>query len=115
MPIKMLIPHNFLRVVRKRTQLTQIDIASILRLPDIANVSRWEQGLKRPGVEVLLAYHLLFNVPIEALFERQKHELRQILIPRVHDRIAHLKTLGNDPKVTSRMAFLASVSDRLTA
>jgi transcriptional regulator with XRE-family HTH domain len=110
----MLIQHNFLRIVRKRTQLTQVDIASILKVSDFANVSRWEQGHKTPNVEMLLAYHLIFGVPIESLFERQKHELKEVIVPRIRERISYLKTLNADPKMDSRIRFLSSVVERLT-
>ena len=107
------IQQNYLRLVRKRTQLTQIDIASILKIPDFANISRWEQGQKNPGVEILLAYHLLFNIPVESLFERQKHDLKKIIIPRIKDRIAHLKTLKQDSKLQGRIDCLESILNRL--
>jgi transcriptional regulator with XRE-family HTH domain len=109
----MFIQHNFLRIVRKRTQLTQIDIASILKISDFANVSRWEQGLKTPGVEILLAYHLLFDIPIESLFDRQKHELKKIIVPRLQERIGHLKTLEKDSKILARIDYLGSILNRL--
>jgi transcriptional regulator with XRE-family HTH domain len=115
LPITMLIQHNFLRIVRKRTQLTQVDIASILKISDFANVSRWEHGHNKPNVEVLLVYHLLFATPIETLFDRQRNELQPIIIPRIRERISHLKSLASDLKVQSRIDFLESVLTRLTS
>lgn len=114
-PFTMFIQHNFLRIARKRTQLTQLDIASILKISDFANVSRWEQGHKTPNVEVLLGYHLVFGVPIESLFERQKHEIRKVLVPRIRDRIEYLRTLNPDPKVQNRTTYLESAFHRLTS
>ena len=111
----MLIQQNFLRLVRKRTQLTQVDIAAILRISDYANVSRWEQGQKTPNVEVLLVYHLLFNVPVESLFERQKEQLKPIILPRIRERISELRALPPDPKVEGRIRYLESVLGRITA
>lgn len=110
----MLIQHNFLRIVRKRTQLTQVDIASILRISDFANVSRWEQGLRTPNIEILLGYHLLFDTPIEQLFDRQRYELKRIIIPRIEERIRHLKSMPEDPKVLNRIGFLGNILTRLT-
>lgn len=107
------IQQNFLRLVRKRTQLTQIDIASILKISDYANVSRWEQGMKHPNVEVLLVYHLLLNVPIESLFERQKQELKSIIIPRIRERIDYLKTAETDAKIQERIRYMDSIITRL--
>lgn len=108
------IKHNFLRIFRKRTQLTQLDIASVLKVSDYANVSRWENGVKKPNVEVLLSYHLLFGVPVEQLFDRQKEELRSAIIPRINDRIAYLRTLPEDYKTLSRINYLAGTAMRLT-
>lgn len=109
----MFIQQNFLRIVRKRTQLTQIDIASIMKISDSANVSRWEHGMKNPGVEILLTYHLLFDIPIESLFDRQKQEMKEIIIPRIEERVRHLKALEQDPKIQSRINYLGSVLTRL--
>lgn len=108
------IQHNFLRVFRKRTQLTQLDVASVLKTSDYANVSRWENGIKKPAVEVLLSYHLLFGVPVEQLFERQKEEIRTAIVPRIHERVAYLKTLPDDLKTQSRINYLAGTAARLT-
>lgn len=111
----MLIQQNFLRIVRKRSQLTQIDIAAILKISDWSNVSRWEQGHRTPNVVVLLLYHLLFDIPIESLFDRQKNELKQIIVPRIEERIHYLSTFESDSKVQSRINYLGSVLARLTA
>ncbi|MBS1683984.1 MAG: helix-turn-helix transcriptional regulator [Bacteroidetes bacterium] len=111
----MFIQHNFLRIIRKRTHLTQVDIASLLNISDFANVSRWEKGIKTPNVEILLGYHILFGISVESLFDRQKQELKQILIPRIRERIAYLHTIENgDPKVKGRIAYLVEVLSRLT-
>jgi transcriptional regulator with XRE-family HTH domain len=109
----MFIQQSFLRLVRKRTELTQIDIASILKISDFANVSRWEQGLKIPSIEILLSYHLLFNIPIESIFEKQKQALQKTIIPRIQAHIAYLKTLGNNAKIQSRINYLGSILNRL--
>lgn len=109
----MLIQHNYLRLFRKRSHLTQSDIAYILQLPDYANVSRWEQGHRKPNLETLITYHLLFNIPIESLFERQRHELKGRVKERLAQRISELKTLSHEPKVDSRIRFLDSILSRL--
>jgi transcriptional regulator with XRE-family HTH domain len=113
--ISMFIQPNYLRVVRKKTQLTQIDIAALLKISDFANVSRWEQGLKMPNVDALLVYHLLFDVPIESLFDKQKSELKKVLASRIEERIGYLRKLPGDPKLESRIGFLSSALTRLAA
>lgn len=110
----MLIQHNFLKLTRKRTQLTQIDLASLFQIGDFANVSRWEQGLRSPSVEILLGYHLLFDIPIDSLFDLQKQALKQALTPRIDDRVKYLKSLSKDAKVDARIGFLSEAFNRLT-
>ncbi|MBS1686316.1 MAG: helix-turn-helix transcriptional regulator [Bacteroidetes bacterium] len=108
------IQQNLLRLFRKRAELTQADIAAILKISDFSNVSRWEQGLRLPNVEVLMTYHLLFDIPIETIFERHKLELRPTILPRIKERIEYLKTLGEDAQVIRRIAFFSSALQRLT-
>lgn len=110
----MLIHHNLLRVFRKRSQLTQHDLASVLKLSDYSNVSRWEAGMRTPNVEVLLTYHLLFEVPAEELFFRQREQIRDAMLPRIRERVDYLSTLPADPKTSSRINFLLSAYDRLS-
>ena len=105
--------HNFLRTFRKQTDVTQSDIGFLMNLPDYSNISRWEKGHRTPSIEMLLLYHLLFNVPIDALFERQKNGMNEYLINRIELLIKDLKQLEQSPKVDSRIAFLASALTRL--
>lgn len=111
----MIILHNYLRMYRKRSQLTQNDVAFLLKLSDYSNVSRYEQGLRKPEIENLLAYHLLFDIPIESLFERQKHELKDTIRKRVEERLKELKTQPSDAKLRARITFLDSTLSRLNA
>ena len=68
-----------------------------------------------PWVEILLMYHLLFNIPIESLFERQKQELKETIGERIKHLIEHLKSGPPDSKVASRIAFIESALNRLSS
>lgn len=107
--------HNYLRVFRKRSDLMQSDIGFLMNQPDYSNISRCEKGQRKPNIEMLLLYHLLFDVPIESLFERQKDALNEDLIIRIELLLKELKQVEQSPKVNSRIAFLASTLTRLTA
>ncbi|MBS1683207.1 MAG: helix-turn-helix transcriptional regulator [Bacteroidetes bacterium] len=109
------IDHSYLRQHRKRSPLTQNDIAFIMHLSDFANVCRWEKGLRQPTIEAIIIYHLLFGFPIETLFETQKHELGKNTAERMKLLIAQLKVEKSTPKVKSRITFLESALTRLTA
>lgn len=109
----MIIHHNYLRVYRKKSRLTQGDLAYVLDLGDYSNVSRWEHGQRQPNIETLLTYHLLFNLPIEMLFERQKNEM----VGRVAQRTLELaQSLESDPDAEkARAEFLKGAHARLSA
>lgn len=108
----MLIQHNYLSKFRKESKLLQLDL-SLLMLVDASYVSRWENGEKFPDLERLLVYNLLFNVPIEYLFERLKHELTGILCERIQLRLEELRN-ENDEDTGNRIEFLTSAFERLT-
>jgi transcriptional regulator with XRE-family HTH domain len=108
------IQHNLLRQHRKRSPLTQNDIA-FMQLSDYANVCRWEKGLRQPSIEAIIIYHLLFGFPIETLFQEQKHELGKNTAERIKSLIAELKLEKSTPKVNGRITFLESALKRLTA
>jgi transcriptional regulator with XRE-family HTH domain len=111
----MTIQQNNLRLYRKQSKLTQSDIAYIMALADYSNISHWELGHKMPNVDILLMYHLLFDIPTESFFERQKQELKEKIRERIKQLIEQLKSGISDAKVAMRVAFLESAFTRLSA
>jgi transcriptional regulator with XRE-family HTH domain len=108
--------HNyFLRGFRKQTDITQSDIGFLMNLPDYSKVSRWEKGQTTPTIEILFVYHFLFDIPMDALFERQTTGLHDYLVNRIGLLIQELKQVKPDEKVNSRIAFLDAALTRLTA
>ena len=111
----MLIKHNQMRMVRKRTGLVQEDIAYILRCSDYSSVSRWEQGIKVPPLQVIILYHILFEIPVEFMFQRQKRDMSRYLGARIRSRVNHLRTLHLSAKATKRISYLENALTRLEA
>jgi transcriptional regulator with XRE-family HTH domain len=86
-----------------------------MALADYSNISHWELGNKTPNAEILLMYHLLFDIPIESFFERQKQELKETIRERVKQLVEQLKCGPTDAKLAKRIAFLESAFNRLSA
>lgn len=107
-------PINFLRLYRKRSPLTQSDIACLLGLPDDSNISRYEKGQREPGIEFLLVYHLLFDATIESFFEYQSTEIKAILLKRIESLNIELRKEPNSAKHIPKIKFLEQVISRLT-
>lgn len=68
--IKRIISQNIV-ALRKKNQLTQIDLAKKINYSDKA-ISRWENGEVVPDVETLQSLAEVFNVPLTYLFEPHK-------------------------------------------
>lgn len=106
--------HRYLRMYRKQSHLTQRDIIFLLELSDPSNVSRWEMGFKKPTIEHLICYHLLFNIPVDALVEAERYKISQAVAERVALRLEKLKSEDAEPRLAARVAFLEKTLARLS-
>lgn len=111
----MLIQHNYLAKHRKQLHLTQSDIAFCLNLADYSSICRFEQGVRNPNLETLIIYHLLFDISIESLFDRQKQELQQGARTRIILLIEKLKSEPTSTSTARRLETLQSILTRLTS
>lgn len=59
---------NYLRTYRKRSGLSQAEVAYLVGVSNGQKVSRYELSNRRPALETILAYEALFGVPAQALF-----------------------------------------------
>lgn len=106
---------NYLRVYRRKTPLTQSDIAFLLNLQDYSNISRYENGKRVPSIDLLIMYHFLFRVPIEKFFEEKSLSLTSNLKERIKDLIAKLESDPGIPNNLERVKYLQNVLINLTS
>jgi len=59
---------NYLRTHRKKSGLSQRELASILGFLTEIQVSRHERSITIPGLLIALAYEVIFHVPISKMF-----------------------------------------------
>lgn len=59
---------NYIRTHRKRSGLSQRDIAAILGLRCPGAISRYEWSQHLPSLPVALAFEILFRVPVSQIF-----------------------------------------------
>lgn len=62
------IPHSYLRTHRKKSGLTQRELAAILGCLTEGQISRHERGLSVPSLPVAIAYEILFGAPASQIF-----------------------------------------------
>lgn len=107
------IQHNYLRTYRKRAPLSLSDLAAVLGLAERSNIARWEGGTRTPAIETLLAFHLIYGVPVESFFRRQRDEMALTVKDAIASRIAELRAFPSVPKLARRIAYLESAFTRL--
>lgn len=59
---------NYLRMYRKRSGLSQHEVAFLLGWETGTLVSRYERGTQRPSLDTVFAYEAAFGVPTHELF-----------------------------------------------
>ena len=104
---------NYLRTHRKTTYITQFDIASLMRLKDNSIVSRCEKGYRTPSLELILLYHLLFDIPVLTLFSNHLAVMTEQLTEEIPHLIARLEKENIGTHVEPRITFLRDALIRL--
>lgn len=59
---------NYIQMHRERVGLSQAELSLLIAVDHRSSVSRYEQGLRFPGLESLLALEIVLGQPIAKLF-----------------------------------------------
>ena len=106
---------NHFKSYRKRYSLTQHDVVFLLELNNCSGLCRFENGSRKPAIEILLGYHLLFDTPLEDFFPAQKDEVRQKLVQKAQELLEDLRAEKMSRRVYRRLAFLDTTIKRLSS
>ena len=68
---------NRLLLYRKRMELSQKQVASILGLTNTAILSHYERGTSRPSLQRALGLEIVYRVPVAFLFPELYEEMRE--------------------------------------
>ena len=102
---------NAFKDYRRRVNIPLYDVAHLLQI-DISNLSKIEQGIRSPNIQVILLYHVLFKAPITLLFTQQFEQLKSLWVSRSYSLIDGLKA-DQPPKSGNRIAYIESFVNRL--
>ena len=106
-------PYKPLRTIRKQHSITQTDVAYLLNLKRNSNVSRYENGKRPPTIDVILAYHLLFETELGAFLTEHREHIKNRIVSRIVPRIAEIEREPFNPQAPNRIAFLKKTLNRL--
>jgi transcriptional regulator with XRE-family HTH domain len=88
---------NYLKAHRKKSGLSQLDLGKLLGYRDAGQVSRHERATSNPPLAAALAYELIFQVPIAALFAGARGEIVRDVEAKLKDMKATLENLSVRP------------------
>lgn len=103
---------NLLKPYRKKSNLTQDDIAFILKKQK-ASISRYEKGQRIAPLSLIILYKVIFNVSLEKLFRDRYRSLILQLLERSKELITILKNDSHAFRAQDRIAFLQDIVDRI--
>lgn len=83
---------NYLRTCRKRSGLTQGDIAYLLGTEDGTQLSRYERRRHAPALRTALALEALFGAPVSEMFAGVYESVEKDLKRRARKLAADLRT-----------------------
>jgi transcriptional regulator with XRE-family HTH domain len=97
---------NYLKTFRKRTGISQDDLALLLGAKSGAKVSRYERCSRRPALETALAYEVIFRVPVKHLFAGLYQKVEKRVTKRVQRLARRLARTASDQTTLRKLAFL---------
>ena len=106
---------NHLAIHRKRSNLTQSDIAKLIGWIEHSHICRSEKGERPPSLDMILGYHIIFDVSVEELFHGYKMSLLNNIKERIPNLLDELHILEASPRNHKRINYLSKLLERLEA
>lgn len=103
---------NYLRTYRKRSGLTQKEVAFLLGSGSRTRISRYERNKRRPCLEALIAYEVIFGTSSRHLFEGMYLEIAKGRLQKAQLLLEHLNETPASPMRDYKITFLRSLLDR---
>lgn len=100
---------NCLRTQRKRSGLSQQEVAFLLGSKHGARVCRHERREQTPNLRTLLAYEILFQTPIRDLYDGVQCEVEQGLLKRARLLLAKLIRSGQGNRTARKIKTLLAL------
>ena len=101
---------NYLRTYRRRSFLSQDEVAFLLGAKTGTRVTRHEGSSRIPKMETALGYEVLFDVSLRELFASEAQKVETIIRQRLPELIREVEERGESKQ---KLAFLQNLSERL--
>lgn len=101
---------NYLKMFRKRSGLSQREVAFLLGCRHGSKVSRYERGERVPNAQTVFGYEAIFRVPSKQLFRGLAEATADQVRHRTRRLMRQLDQQARTPAVKHKVEFLVDVA-----
>jgi transcriptional regulator with XRE-family HTH domain len=101
---------NYLKRARKRLGLSQKEVAYLLGCASSTRVSRHERFHREPSLRTVLAYEVLYGLPVVDLFAGVTDDVERAVHRRVRRLVRRLARRGETPLVVQKLTALRAMT-----
>jgi transcriptional regulator with XRE-family HTH domain len=101
---------NYLRTYRKRSGLSQDEVAFLLGCQSGTKVSRYEHSQRKPNLETLFAYEVMFGAPARELFAGTYQKVEKRISNRAQLLTRKLSRATPTPMATRKLQILEAIT-----
>ena len=105
--------YSYLKKYREESGFSSQDISAVIGISGSA-LSKIEQGLIQPSIEVILSYHYILDVPIPSLFKQHIKESLTQNLKHAKERREYLLDQKASPFIYKRLDMIDIIINRLT-
>lgn len=102
---------NYLRTYRKRSGLTQEELARLFGCQSGQIVSRYEHNVREPNLRAIFAFQIVFGITADKLFPRIYAQAENLARKRVHILIANLSKQTQSPRRQHKLKVLKGIGN----
>jgi transcriptional regulator with XRE-family HTH domain len=101
---------NYLKTYRKRSGLSQAELAFLLGCQSGTKVSRYERQARVPTLETALAFGAIFGAPLRELFAGKCHKVESEIRKRARMLTEKLGKTGSDRSTARKLEMLRTLA-----
>ena len=101
---------NYLRTYRKRSSLSQDEVAFLLGCQSGTKVSRYEHSQRKPTLETLFAYEVMFGAPARELFAGVYQMVEKWILNRTQLLTRKLSRVTPTPMAARKLQILKAIT-----
>lgn len=100
---------NYLRSYRRRSGLTQKEVAFLLGCNSESKISRYENSVQLPNLKTVLALEVLYQIPPQNLFAGIYETEKQAMIQNAEQLVVRLNQSPPDQATMRKLSVLNAI------